>query len=289
MSSIQSTTFQGNNNVYTKQELKDKKKKDTAGIFAAATVANALNLVQNPISNGITNNIRKLNIYTDTNEIVGGLCKALEVSKMKDAGVKIIVPDKVKNLPKNASIIDRITDLYKSALRPLTVAGRNKNAFYCFETNEIYLRPNQLGTTGFHEIGHAINRNSSKFWKAMQKLRIPGTLIGSLILLTAIMKKPKAEGEKPEGVLDKTGTFVKDNAGKLTILAGLPVFAEEMMASIRGNRLAQEVLSPDIAKKVFKTNKCSAAIYGMGLLVSGLVAYSASKVRDYFYNKNQKA
>ncbi len=68
------------------------------------------------------------------------------------------------------------------------------------------------------------------------------------------------------------------NAGKLSILAGLPMLAEELKASSRGNKLAKQVLSPDLYKKVL--NKFSAIVYVSGTLLTGLAGYFASKTRD---------
>lgn len=58
------------------------------------------------------------------------------------------------------------------------------------------------------------------------------------------------------------------------------MLAEELKASSRGNKLAKQVLSPDLYKKVLKTNKFSAIVYVSGTLLTGLAGYFASKTRD---------
>lgn len=56
------------------------------------------------------------------------------------------------------------------------------------------------------------------------------------------------------------------------------MLAEELKASSRGNKLAKQVLSPDLYKKVL--NKFSTIVYVTGTLLTGLAGYFASKTRD---------
>lgn len=204
---------------------------NNAGAFAAGTtVASAVTLASLPIVNYGLTQMRKINLGIDTVEISKGLDKALEISKMKEAGVKIIEPKlRTKQIAKNI-IFDKIMELQN----PLVGATRGRNAaFFLDGSNRIILKKKNMGTAGFHEIGHAINRNSSKFWKTLQNLRMPGMYATGVILLTALLKRKKADGEEPKGFFDKTTTFIKENAGKLSILAGLPMLAEELKASSR--------------------------------------------------------
>lgn len=247
------------------------------GVIAGSIVASVFPLVSFPFVNGGLNKIRKINLGVDTVEISKGLDKALEISKMKEAGVKIIEPDFRTKQISNSKIYDKILELQN----PLVGASRGRNAaFYIDGSNRILLKKKNMGTAGFHEIGHAINSNSSKFWKTLQNLRMPGMYATGVIILTALFKRKKNEGEKPEGFFDKTTTFIKDNVGKLTFVTGLPVLLEELKASSRGNDLAKKVLSPELAKKVIKTNKISGFIYITGTLLTAFGAYLASKTRD---------
>lgn len=251
--------------------------RNTGAFIAGTNAAGLVALSQMPFLNYGLNKIRKLNLDVDTVEISKGLDKALEVSKMKDAGVKIIEPKfRVKPLSKN-KLLDKMIELFQ----PVIGASRGRNAvFFMNGSNQIMLNKNKIGTAGFHEIGHAINRNSSKFWKTVQNIRFPGMALASVILLTALLKRKKADGEEPKGFFDKSTTFVKENAGKLSMLVSLPVFAEELKASLRGNKLAKQVLSPELYKKVVKTNKWSTMVYLSGVLAAGLTGYLASKTRD---------
>ena len=146
--------------------------------------------------------------------------------------------------------------------------------------NKVIINIEKLGVATFHEIGHAMNHNMSKFWKSMQKMRMPMILTGGTLSLIALMKRPKAEGEEPRNAFDKTTTFIKNNVGKLVTLTFVPIIAEELKATSRGNKLAKELLSPETAKKVKTLNKFGAITYIASAGVSGLAAYVANIVRD---------
>lgn len=118
---------------------------------------------------------------------------------------------------------------------------------------------NKLSLCAFHEIGHAANANLSKIGKLLQK----GHRLEALVLPIAltIFKPQKAPDEKPNGAFDKVTDFIKNNAGILTFLSLAPKLAEEAMASIKGNKFAQKILSPELVQKVAKTNKFGLITY----------------------------
>lgn len=154
------------------------------------------------------------------------------------------------------------------------------NACYLPKANKCVVNIEKLGTSAFHEIGHSINHNQSKFWKFMQGARKPAMLTAAAIPLIALFKRKKVEGEEPKNAFDKVTTFIKDNCGKLTTLAFVPIVAEELKASARGNKLAKQLLSPEMAKKVVKSNRFGAATYILTGILAGVGAFAASKVRD---------
>lgn len=131
----------------------------------------------------------------------------------------------------------------------------------------------------FHETGHAMNANMSKIGSLLQKSRSLSALAVP-ILLIALIKDKKQEGEEPKGKLDKAGDFVKNNAGKLAFLSFMPTVIEEGLASFKGNKMAKELLDPSLAKKVAKTNALGFATYVIGAAAAGLGVYCASKIRD---------
>lgn len=248
------------------------------GAFVAgAAVVGIVPLTHFPIVDFCSKKMRKINKNVDTVEISKGLDKALEISKMKDAGVQIIEPSKrIKPLFKN-----RFIDKYNELSNPIIGASRGHNAACIYgDKVTILLKKATMGTAGFHEIGHAINCHSSNLLRRIPKLRYSLAILMNGIWLTALLKRKKVEGEKSKNMFDNVTTFVKDNAGKLTILASLPSLAEELKASQRGNKLAKQILSPELYKKVVKTNKISSMGYISGTLILGLTGFLVSKVND---------
>ena len=61
------------------------------------------------------------------------------------------------------------------------------------------------------------------------------------------------------------------------------MLAEELKASQRGNKLAKELLSPELAKKVLKYNRYGAATYIVGALAATTAVAVGSKVKDWIY------
>lgn len=155
-----------------------------------------------------------------------------------------------------------------------------QNAFYSPNAKRVILNSNEFGISAFHEMGHAINHNCSKFWKVMQKMRTPMGLLGTTAATVALFKRKKVEGEEPKNAFDKATTFVKNNVGKIVTLSFVPIIAEELKATQRGNKLAAKVLSKDMLKKVKKGNALGAATYVSAAIFSGAGAFLASKIRD---------
>ena len=97
----------------------------------------------------------------------------------------------------------------------------------------------------------------------------------------ALLTPKKTEEQKSkQGILGKVTTFIKENVGKLSVVAMLPFLAEEIRASIVGNQLAKKYLSGDMIKSALKTNKLSMLSYSSGVALTAFSAYIANKVRD---------
>ena len=152
------------------------------------------------------------------------------------------------------------------------------NAAYLPNTKTVVLAGDKLGLTVFHEAGHAINANASKIGKALQACR-GASLLSIPIGIIALFKRPKMEGQKPQGVVDKTTTFVKKHAGKLTFASFLPMLIEEGMASIRGCKMAKAV-SPEIFKATCKVNGLAYLTYLGVALAAGIGVAVSRNIRD---------
>ena len=133
----------------------------------------------------------------------------------------------------------------------------------------------------FHELGHAFNFNNSSFWKALQKLRIPGIVASGLIsLFPAFTKDSKAQdGEELTGG-QKFKNWMRKYSPALAFGAMTPMLAEEGMASVRGCKWAKSLLNKNLFNKVLKTNVVAYTTYLTGALGMSLAAFAAKKVKD---------
>lgn len=243
--------------------------------------------------------IQNLNNAKDSVEISKAMHKALEKEGLKDV-VEIIDFKSEKNYKNIGEFLKdsfkRIRSGKSSIIKENNQLMYNMikegfNAGFTPMGNKVLINTEKMGLSGFHEIGHSINFNKSKFWKSLQMynaLKVPFAIAG-MLSLAALLKRPKADGEQPTGTFDKVTTFIKNNVGKLTFAAMVPMIAEEVMASVRGNKLAKELLSPELAKKVAKSNIFGAASYLGTAVALALGAYAANKVRDAIAHPKQVA
>lgn len=98
-------------------------------------------------------------------------------------------------------------------------------------------------------------------------------------MVVALFKRPKAENEKPKGIVDKVTTFIKNNVGKITFLSMTPIIAEEFIASANGNKLAKQYM-PELYKTVRKANAIAGSTYVISAITKSLAIFGANKLRD---------
>lgn len=204
------------------------------------------------------------------------ILKNIDLNDLKKTNIKKILPEPPKRLDKEIK-------------KFVNVVAKGKNAFYHPLTKDIVINPTKFPSASFHEMGHALNATGSKLMKSLAAGRHVAAIIGiPLVLAVGLLKPKKNEGEKPKGIFDKTTTFIKNNAGKLTFAALIPTLAEEGIASIRGGQLAKKVLNPELLKKVNKRNFIAWTTYlAAALILSGITALSV-KIRDVAASKSKQ-
>lgn len=289
-----------NNNVIVTNDGRKYKKpgiaSSIAGFYAGSTAQAVVSSASIPASILLMKNIRKINSGIDNTEISKAIKNAMEISGMNQKGVKLNIFSPKENLSLCGTFKEYCEFVKNLIFRSMSsgkpIKGNLPDHFIkflikhgyngCFDdkNNRIYVNIDKMGTSAFHEIGHAINWHLSVFWRGMQKLRTPMTIASMLLPTIALLKRKKAEGEEPTGTIDKVTTFIKNNVGKLTLLSSVPIVAEELMASARGNALAKKVLRPELVSKVVKTNRLAAMTYILAGITAGAGAYIANKVRD---------
>lgn len=267
----------------------------SAGVSTGMAAQGAITLGGGLLSLQAIKGMKALHEGVDRVEVKNALNNALKNSGAADKGVKIV--DYAGKQVSKTHAYDLLSKIYKKIARGEAKPSDLKikrifnkiihneiklgnNAGFDPKLNKVFINTDKLGLAGFHEIGHSINKNLSKFWHGMQKLRMPGMIAAGVIGTIAVFKRKKVEGEEPKNIIDKTTTFIKNNAGKLTLLSFVPIVAEELKATARGNKLAKQLLSPELAKKVAKCNAFGAATYVLTAGLTALAAVLGSKIRD---------
>ena len=277
-----SMTIEQNNS--TQYQSKKNKTAAAGGIAAGLAFYSAVNILPQAVFvDKMVSQMSKIASSADTDVIRSALDKAMgKTGLFMQKGVQIMdLTGYVR--PSRKSYIAEIVENQFSMPKAILKA---KNAAFDYSKNQIFINIEKMGTAGFHEIGHAINFNQSKFWKILQKCRLPLMVLSGIPVVISLFTHKKAEGEEPKNGFDKTGTFVKDNAGKLAALALVPIIAEEMKATQRGNKLAKELLSPELYKKVVKTNKFGLVGYLAAPVFVGIAAWLAGKIKDSIAKPN---
>lgn len=231
----------------------------------------------------------------------------VDVSKMK----KIIIKDEkgniiIKNIQQQvADLLDKEIEKgffkklsrsnpveYKKEIDKLAETfASGQNAVYLFNENKVLVNSEKLGFSAFHEMGHAMNRQMSKVCKLLQNIRAPLMLLPTALITIALLTNKRTEENPPQNKWQKFTGFVKNNVGKLSALCSVPIIAEEIMASVRGQKLAKAVLPANLLKSVTKTNALGLLSYVGAAVATGVCACCANEIRDGIVVaiKNRKA
>lgn len=244
----------------------------TLSCFAGIATANVLTQpVQKVIGSKAMDELKTMSRASadEYTQLENGTKQVLSDSGLDKKGVTIL-KNNLFNKQKIADIIKTEMDkrfkffpeMYRKDKMQSTINMINsgQNAAYIPSGNAIIMPEKDLVLSTYHEIGHAANANFSKIGSILQKIRPMGYLVVPVSFI-ALIKTKKAPGEKSQSALGKTTDFIKENAGKLTFLGFMPILIEEAMASIKGEGFAKKVLSPELLKKVSKSNKIAYSTY----------------------------
>ncbi|MBR6298159.1 MAG: hypothetical protein IKR34_02825 [Candidatus Gastranaerophilales bacterium] len=161
------------------------------------------------------------------------------------------------------------------------------NACYLPHSKSIITPDKHRQTSVFHEMGHALNANGGAILKNLQKMRMVGFELFSVILLVSLLNKRKTtDSQKSDDtVIQRGADFVKRNAKKLTILSFAPMVLEEGIATIRGEGIARNLLKQGkITKSMFAKTKIGNLLglstYVLGALAFGMLIDKKVKTKD---------
>lgn len=206
------------------------------------------------------------------NKVIQGYMKQLDELAGNDTAMKDFAKEMVEKI---------------STLPIFAQVKTASNAFFLEHANAIMIPDKKLITSGFHEIGHALNANKSKFWHFMQKNRKACMMATGIISTISLLTKKKVDDETPNKGIGKVTHFVKKNAGLLTFASMVPVIAEEAMATIKGNKLASKMLDANLLKKVKMGNALGLATYVLSAVGMAVSTVAAVKVKDSIQAKHE--
>lgn len=284
----------GQNDVRLHKKLKIKDSARTAvgiaaGAAVGASVYNAFSAAPRPL---IRNSLKNLPAQ---DAFVAAFDKAFEKSGLGKKGIEVldanpqnsaVFVEKMKNVfPKFLlKLVEKKpeldTALNKSLENMTGTIVKGKNAGYIHRGKFIVFNKEKLSIAGFHELGHALNANFGGLGKILQKSRTPFKLLSVAAFGTALFKPEKQDGAKPKNGLDKIGSFVKDNCGKIAFLGMAPLLAEEALASIKGIRAAKPFLDAKSLKQLKIFNAKAFLTYAGLAFGVGAGVSAASWVRD---------
>lgn len=226
-----------------------------------------------------------------THSVPTGKISAEEaVQKLKDSIKSVIV---------KGSLQDKLKIVLVSVTKPLSVIADFLTGK--FKTNEDLLQRLKTGcfepfsntiftskpASVLHEIGHAINRNTSFLTKIPHNLSLisKGALI-PLAILTAIFTKKPQKSDNGQSTnkssYEKLKEFVHKHIGLIIAGLSIPLLVEEGLASTRAIKFvnASKVLSETTKNQHTKVLKIAYGSYILGTAILASVASLAVFVKD---------
>lgn len=229
--------------------------------------------------------IRELTPGDSFNKFIRTLFEKAYIDDVRN-GYNAFFCDKDFKLPKIT--VSEYEKLVKSKNNKL-LKEKLKETGVFIKANSVVLSKDYLHSAGVHELGHAMNCNLSKFGRFLQKCR-PISMCAPMVLglYGAFSKKSKPKTENGELTAgQKTNNFLRDNAGKLTFLAAMPMLIEEGMATYKGQKFANKLLKPELAKKVLKGNMIAYTFYLLAATLGALATTCAVKIKDNAIEKKE--
>lgn len=218
---------------------------------------------------------------------------ALKDTGLADKGVKI----KYVNSSNVNEVTQEITQFTKKQPFGVRIAQKfgkmfeyGGNAAFVNKNNTAYIGEKGAYSSVFHELGHALNHNSSKLMKFMQQARtltpynVPVVGLGLFAASLFHTVKPESK-DHPKSGWEKTKDFVKNNAGKITFATFLPTLIEEAAASVKGIKMAKKYLKPEQLKQLAKNYTGAYSTYA----IAAVALSAAVGLGNMIANRVQKS
>ena len=264
----------------------NQKSRNMGASLLAAGAAQVVPALSTPVTMEIFSEMKKVgDIPTDKINLLHEKAdEAIKLAGLDKFGVKIQYLAKPKQQSTLISLLIDPISMVKNGMNAAFLPSKYKE----YAANTILMPEKSISFGAFHEIGHAMNRNLSKIGRALQYMRTPGMYVAAaLTLFGAFTKESKPQDGQELSKAQKVKNFVRDNAGKLSFAAMLPMLVEEGMATFKGEKLAKKLLSPDMMKNVTKGNRVAYLSYLVAAAGLGLGSMAAVKIKDYFVDKKE--
>ena len=219
------------------------------------------------------------------------------IAKIQDGARQAWRDTGLKNKGVKVNFIKQITDknvTIKDLMDPIMSVKKGVNAFFAAslkgkDAGVILMPEKDISYALYHELGHAHNFNMSKIGNFLFKFRPISLYAPALIALYgAFSRKSKPEDGKELTGAQKTNNFIRDNAGKISLLVTVPMLIEEGLATKKGLGWAKKYLSPENFKIVKKGNLIAYTSYLLTAASMGLASWLAVKVKDKLIAKREK-
>ena len=271
------------------------KRNDIKSSVVALTAASAVQAGVVPAQLLSVNKMSKISRTLDKDKVeIANKAAEDVVSKLTNLGKKGV---KIQNYQNAGINVTGLSDKLLEITNPLFATAKGKNAFFLnkampaadLAANSVVINKEKLSLATFHELGHAYNFNNSKFWKAMQNLRTPSLALASAFaILPALTKEIKPKEGEELTAKEKFNNGLRKASPALAFFTMTPMLLEEGKATLRGNKWAKELLSPDMFKKVVKTNRCGYFSYLATAASFTLMAFAAKSIKDKMVDKKEE-
>ena len=282
---------------YNTQSTPKKKSRNIKQSIAASSAAGGVGILSIGANAAITAmalNSFKLYNEPDKETIFSCADKFIEKKGLDKKGLKILNWDKDSIFKRFYKFENGESVNIKKLPVELFLIGKGWNAGFVqkdisgtnIKKNTILINKRELQVPIFHEIGHAINFNNSRLWRKVQKLRPLGMILPAFLMTFGAFTKNTTG--KENCIADKFKNKIRNNAGFFSLMAMVPIVAEEFKATSRANKWVSKALSPELAQKVIKGNKIAGISYVIVAIATGLASYTAVRVKDRLVAKKQQ-
>lgn len=177
---------------------------------------------------------------------------------------------------------------------PDYAAKMGMNAFFSPKRKSVTYNKNYMPAAVYHEIGHAKNHFQSKIGKTLQRMSMfmqsygrAGKTASVISFLTILAPSKTEQSMHPMTEDDKKLAAVRKYGPALAALPYMPTLIEEGMASYKGEKLAKQLLSPELLKRARKSNVYGFMTYLLTPAIWGVGTYLGVKAKDVIVKNDE--